>query len=153
MEPITIIKRQADGSILCTIDGMETVVPDDMDNRYRFRIWDEWEMGPPDPVTGERVRINTLPEYVAPPAPPYVLSIETFWERMTEDEAADFDDAIAASTARMRRMFNAASSLTEGTELFLFVLEKLTTLFGEPRALEIIAQDMSRPAGDEEAAL
>ncbi|MGI2036419.1 hypothetical protein ACRQ1B_28990 [Rhizobium panacihumi] len=50
-------------------NGVEfTDVPDDMSNSDRWKIWDEWEMGPPDLQTGERVRINTIP-YHADPAP------------------------------------------------------------------------------------
>lgn len=91
--------------------------------------------------------------FLNPPAPPYVLSLEALWGRMTDEEAEAFDGVIATSPVRLRRMFNVASSITEGTELFLFVLDKLTTLFGEPRALEIIVIDMNRPAGEETAVL
>lgn len=58
------------GSIRVILDGdeNESFVPDDMGNRHRFQIWDEWEMGPPDPETGERERVNTIPPYV-PPSP------------------------------------------------------------------------------------
>ncbi len=66
---IDVIGYNAYGEIIADIDGTRWTVPDDFTNRHRYMIWDEWEMGPPDPVTGERERINTIPPYV-PPAPP-----------------------------------------------------------------------------------
>lgn len=50
-------------------NGEISHVPDTMDNSLRSWIYENWEMGPPDPETGERERINTIPAYVAPPEP------------------------------------------------------------------------------------
>ncbi|NSY59307.1 hypothetical protein [Agrobacterium tumefaciens] len=48
-------------------DGEVSHVPDTMDNSLRAWIFENWEMGPADPETGERDRVNTIPAYVAPP--------------------------------------------------------------------------------------
>jgi hypothetical protein len=58
-----VIGYQYFGNIKAIRDGMTLFVPDDMANSDRYSIWDTWEMGPPDPETGERVRINTIPPY------------------------------------------------------------------------------------------
>lgn len=61
MNVYVITGRSFGGEIYCTINGVELIVPDIMDNRHRYMIWDEWEMGPPDPVTGIRTQVNFLP--------------------------------------------------------------------------------------------
>jgi hypothetical protein len=63
-----VIGSNPSGLIVIEIDGVEISVPDNMTNPYRIKIWDEWEMGPPDPQTGERERVNTIPPY-APTGP------------------------------------------------------------------------------------
>ncbi len=55
------------GSIDATIDGVRLTVPDDMANRHRQMIA-EWEEAG-----------NTIPAYVAPPAPIPPLPRLTFW--------------------------------------------------------------------------
>lgn len=75
MNTIVIIARLYCGAIKCIIYGDELIVPDDMTNRHRYMIWDEWEMCPPDPVTGERVQVNFLPP--APPMHRAAPSVET----------------------------------------------------------------------------
>lgn len=67
------------GMIRAVIDGVTTWVPDDMDNGDRQRIWDEWEMGPADKETGERVRVNTIPSFESPPLPMPELTSRQFW--------------------------------------------------------------------------
>jgi hypothetical protein len=87
----------------------------------------------------------TIQPYV-PPAlpeePPYSVSVEEFWTRMTDAEAESFDAAMwTAPPLRLRRAFNAASSLTKDTELFGFVKDILTTLFGAKRSSAILASN------------
>jgi hypothetical protein len=68
----------ANGSIDATLNGIRMTIPDDMANRDRQMIHDEWEYDKPDPQTGERVRINTIPPYVAPtPRPVGEIDQET----------------------------------------------------------------------------
>ncbi|MQY44509.1 DUF4376 domain-containing protein [Rhizobiales bacterium RZME27] len=106
---------QPDGSILrsirVTLDGdqNESSVPDDMGNRHRFQIWDEWEMGLPDPETGERVRINTIPPYAPPAIDLSVYTATKRWEREVGgivvgglDVATDDRSKIMISGARIK---------------------------------------------------
>ena len=71
-----VIGKTANGTIRAIFDGDGIVrfVPDDMSSADRYRIWNEWEMGPPDPETGARERINTIPPFVPTPPTPPVLS-------------------------------------------------------------------------------
>ena len=73
---MNIIGRTENGTIHVIFDDEDGIsfVPDNMGNRHRFRIWDEWEMGPVDPVTGERERINTIPPLEHPEPLPQPLT-------------------------------------------------------------------------------
>lgn len=86
------------------------------------------------------------PEVVAflnPPPPPYGLPVSVFWTRMTDEEAEEFDGAMAtASPLRLRRVFNSATSITSGTELFLFVRNVLVGVVSGTRADEIMAPSL-----------
>ena len=57
---MNVIGYDKNGMIRAEIDGAEWAVPDDMGNRHRAMIYDQWEMGPPDEA-GNRERINTIP--------------------------------------------------------------------------------------------
>lgn len=59
---MNIIGYTENGTIRAEFDGVELLIPDDMSNRHRQLIA-EWEFN----EGGERV--NTIPAYVAPPAP------------------------------------------------------------------------------------
>lgn len=89
---------------------------------------------------------DTDPEVIAflnPPPPPYVLPVSVFWTRMTDEEAEDFDGAMAtASPLRLRRAFNSATSMTSETELFLFVRSVLVGVVSATRADEIMAPSL-----------
>ncbi|XUY27838.1 hypothetical protein RMR21_005635 [Agrobacterium sp. rho-8.1] len=78
------------GMIIIILDGNKTFVPDDMANRDRYRIWDEWEMGPADEV-GRRERINTIPPFAIPE--PDLEEIKRLLKTQIDEEA---------ETARLR---------------------------------------------------
>jgi hypothetical protein len=85
-------------------------------------------------------------EYViipyVPPAPmPYSLAIELLWSRMLDEEAEEFDEAIStASPLRLRKQFNAASSMMSDGELFGFVRTVMLGVFEEVRVDVILAE-------------
>lgn len=132
------------GMIRAEIDGEIRWVPDDMENGDRCRIWDEWEMGEPDPITGQRPRINTIPAYVPPPPlppPPYTLQMSDFWSRFVDDDEYElFDAALSvALPAKDRRAFNAAQFLKSDANLFAWAKIVLVNVVGETRAEVIMA--------------
>lgn len=83
-----------------------------------------------------------IPYVYVPPIPvPYNIAISSLWTRMTDDEAEGFDTAMSTATPlRLRKAFNAASSITSETELFLFVKGVLDTSIGPARAVIVLAQ-------------
>lgn len=83
------------------------------------------------------------PETPEPAPLEYVLQISVFWTRMTDEEAEDFDGAMAtASPLRLRRAFNSATSMTSETELFLFVRAVLVGVVSTTRADAIMAPSL-----------
>jgi hypothetical protein len=85
---------------------------------------------------------EVLPYIVPPPAPPrpYNFPIGTLWERMTDDEAEEFDTATAtASPLKTRKQFLVATSMMSDGDLFAWVKAILVGLLGEARARELLA--------------
>jgi hypothetical protein len=80
----------------------------------------------------------------------YVLPIDLLWMRMTDEEAEEFDAAISAAPLRQRKAFNVATTLTYGSELFLFVRSLLVTIAGEVRADVIMAEPSYLTSEEEE---
>jgi len=75
-----------------------------------------------------------------PPPIPYVISVSALWSRMTDPEAESFYNAMStAAPFRLRMAFNSATSLTEGTELFVFTQGVMTGAIGETRTAEVMA--------------
>ncbi|WCK27055.1 hypothetical protein [Agrobacterium pusense] len=69
---MNVIGYTESGMIRAEFDGDEVLVPDDMGNRHRQMIA-EWEFDE------EGNRINTIPTYVAPPAPVPPIPRLGFW--------------------------------------------------------------------------
>lgn len=143
---MNVIGYTESGMIRAILDGddAESTIPDDMGNRHRFMIWDEWEMGPPDPETGERARINTIPAYVPPPPPPpapYTLQMSDFWSRFeNDDEYEAFDAAVSvAPLAKDRRAFGVAVFLVSNSPLFAWTKAILINVVAAERADVIMA--------------
>lgn len=79
--------------------------------------------------------------YVAPPPQPYDFQIGSLWDRLTDDEAEEFDSAAStASPLKMRKQFQLATSMLSDSELFAWVRGILVGLFGETRADELLVE-------------
>lgn len=136
-----------DGSIRVTIDGASMSIPDDMSNRYRRQIWDIWEMelAPPGTADSERVRVQTIPPYVAPEpeAQPYRLFKSVFIRRLisdeTTDEAAIMEAVLAQADAKLRLMFNSVEFFVSDDPLFETLHAAVGAALGSPRADELLA--------------
>ena len=111
------------GAIDTTIDGVRLTVPDEMANRHRRQLWDEWEMAPAPEGTPdeERVRVNTIPPYVAPEPEPeaYRLFKSVFIRRLTSDEAVTLEAVLAQADAKLRLMFNSVEFFVSDDPLFV----------------------------------
>jgi hypothetical protein len=84
---------------------------------------------------------DKIEAYVPPPPQPYNFQITNLWDRLTEDEAEEFDgEATTASPLKLRKQFATATSMMSDSELFAWVRNILTGLFGETRADELLAQ-------------
>lgn len=82
----------------------------------------------------------TVLPYVEPPPAPYELQIATLWDRMTDDEAEEFDAAVStASPLKTRKQFQLAVSMTSDSDLFVWTKALLATLFGDARAAVLVA--------------
>lgn len=142
---MNVIGYTESGSIRAILDGNESEsnVPDDMGNRHRFMIWDEWEMTPPGTGDPNRERANTIPPYVPPPyvPPVYTLQMSDFWSRFADDDEYElFDAALSiALPAKDRRAFNSAQFLKSDAPLFAWAKVVLVGVVGEERAEEIMA--------------
>lgn len=82
-------------------------------------------------------------EYTPPiPEPEPVVAIlpaVTLWERLTEDEADQVDDAMATQPVRTQRIFTTANTFRSDHELWPLLEAMATELFGAVRAAELLA--------------
>lgn len=122
-------KFAKDGLIISVIDGNEIAIPDDMANRHRAMIA-EWV------AAG-----NEIEPYVPDPLPEPVIVIPavTLWERMTDAEAIQVNDAMAAQPIRTRQIFLTANTFRSDHELWPLLQQVAATLFGVERAAELLA--------------
>ncbi|EJL57978.1 hypothetical protein PMI09_00683 [Rhizobium sp. CF122] len=76
------------GFIAVVIDDAEMIIPDDMANRHRRRIWDEWEMAPAPEGTpdDERVRENVIPAFPEPDLSAIKASLKASVDAAAESE-------------------------------------------------------------------
>lgn len=78
---------------------------------------------------------GTIGPYVPPPPMPYSLSVSDMWDRMTEQEAEDFDAAVSvAPPLKSRKAFQSASTLDSASALFTWVKNVLLTVTTAARA-------------------
>lgn len=80
-----------------------------------------------------------LPPVLEPEPVVTVLPAVTLWERLTEEEADQVNDAMATQPVRTRRIFTTANTFRSDHELWPLLVEMATDLFGEVRAAELLA--------------
>ncbi len=82
-------------------------------------------------------------EYTPPTPEPepvvIVLPAVTLWERLTEDEADQVNEAMATEPVRTQRIFTTANTFRSDHELWPLLEQMATQLFGEERASELLA--------------
>lgn len=117
------------GSIIAVFSDEQITVPDDMDNRHRVMIA-EWE------AVG-----NLIEPYVPEPEPESVVIIPavTLWERMTDAESIQVNDAMATQPIRTRQIFLTANTFRSDHELWPLLKQVAASLFGVERAAELLA--------------
>lgn len=99
--------------------------------------------------TGETVTREETPEELAEreaitiPVLPYRIGKSTPWRRMTNAEAENVATAIQQQSVREQMIYNAASYIDSGDPLFQQLRAVLVALFGEPRAAELLAPEVS----------
>ena len=122
-------KYTKSGSIIATIDNKDMTIPDDMANRHRVMLA-EWE------AAG-----NVIEPYVPEPLPEPVIIIPavTLWERMTDAEAIQVNDAMATQPIRTRQIFLTANTFRSDHELWPLLQQIASRLFGVERAAELLA--------------
>lgn len=81
----------------------------------------------------------TIEPYVPPPPPVVVVPADVFWGRMTDQEAEDIDAEMATKPVRIRNLFRTATVYRSDADPWTALMAALISLFGEPRALEILA--------------
>ncbi|QYM73343.1 hypothetical protein K1X45_02565 [Pseudochrobactrum sp. Wa41.01b-1] len=115
------------GLIVAIINGQQVFVPDDMNNRHRVMIAD-WEAGG-----------NEIEPYVPEPEPVIIIPAVTLWERMTDAEAIQVNDAMATQSIRTRQIFLTANTFRSDHELWPLLQQVAANLFGVERAAELLA--------------
>lgn len=87
---------------------------------------------------GSRVVEYSPPE----PEPEPVVTIlpaVTLWERLTDAEADQVNEAMATQPVRTQRIFTTANTFRSDHELWPLLVQMATDLFGEERAAEFLA--------------
>lgn len=71
--------------------------------------------------------------------PVVILPAVTLWERLTEAEADQVNEAMATQPVRTQRIFTTANTFRSDHELWPLLEIMATQLFGEVRAAELLA--------------
>lgn len=79
----------------------------------------------------------------APPHGPTIVTKFDFWDRMSEQECEQAEEAIAAQTTKKRRTFETAQTLRSDNELWGLLVQLTEGLFGKDRAAQILAPSVS----------
>ena len=117
------------GTILAVINGVELTIPDIEENRHRAMIA-EWE------AVG-----NLIEPYLPGPEtePVIIIPAVTLWERMTDAEAVQVNDAMAVQPIRTRQIFLTANTFRSDHELWPLLKQVAANLFGVERTEELLA--------------
>lgn len=83
--------------------------------------------------------IPPMPEPVQPDPVITILPAVTLWERLTEDEADQVNEAMATQPVRTQRIFTTANTFRSDHELWPLLEQMATELFGAERAGELLA--------------
>lgn len=68
-----------------------------------------------------------------------ILPSITLWERLTEEEADQVNDAMATQPVRTQRIFTTANTFRSDHELWPLLEQMAIELFGKERASEILS--------------
>ena len=68
-----------------------------------------------------------------------ILPAVTLWERLTEDEADQVNEAMASQPVRTQRIFTTANTFRSDHELWPLLEQMATDLFGAERAATLLA--------------
>ncbi|UXN74519.1 hypothetical protein N8D56_05095 [Devosia sp. A8/3-2] len=69
----------------------------------------------------------------------YRISKDAIWRRATDAEAELMEQTLAAQPVRIRRIYEGATHIQSGDELFGLLETAMTALFGPSRAAELLA--------------
>lgn len=69
----------------------------------------------------------------------YRIAKDAIWRRATDAEAEAMEGALAAQPIRIRRIYEGATHIESGDQLFELLQTALVAMFGEPRAAELLA--------------
>ncbi|MCD4512469.1 hypothetical protein LQT97_14680 [Brucella pseudogrignonensis] len=89
-----------------------------------FRKWEDGEVVPYEPPVVEQV---------------IILPAVTLWERLTENEADQVNEAMATQSVRTQRIFTTANTFRSDHELWPLLEQMATELFGTARAAVLLA--------------
>lgn len=69
----------------------------------------------------------------------YRIAKDAIWRRASDEEAELMEQTLAAQPVRIRRIYEGATHIQSGDELFGLLESAMTYLFGEARAAELLA--------------
>lgn len=75
----------------------------------------------------------------APPPAPTLLPASVFFDRLTEEEAEQLDEAMMAKPVKFKRAWQAATEFSETADLWPVMREEMVGLFGEERTAELLS--------------
>lgn len=113
-------------------DGLNSYTTcETIDTEHGLELWQKANAGEYGPIA----------PYVAPEPQPIItiLPAVTLWERFTEEEADQVNDAMATQPVRTQRIFTTANTFRSDHELWPLLEQMATELFGAERAAELLA--------------
>jgi hypothetical protein len=81
-------------------------------------------------------------QWAAAPGPvlaPATISKDAIWRRATDAEAEQMEAALQSQPVRVRRIYEGATFISTGDELYGVLEAALVQLFGSERAAELLA--------------
>lgn len=73
-----------------------------------------------------------------PDPPPVVVSKDAIWRRATDEEAGQMEAALQSQPVRVRRIYEGATLISTGDELYGVLETALVQLFGTERTAELL---------------
>ncbi|EMG53177.1 hypothetical protein WYI_14102 [Ochrobactrum sp. CDB2] len=127
---IKLLYRREDGTFVAEINGLPYHVISSDELYWQLAVEEAGRLG-------SELQFEPAPEPI-PGSDVTILPAVTLWERLTEAEADQVNEAMATQPVRTQRIFTTANTFRSDHELWPLLESMATELFGTERAAELL---------------